>query len=204
MNVAQPSLWLAQARVAIARAGAVNSLACLLCAAGAIAWTQTVPGLEARLDAGQKTLATMRSAAVSAQLPPPVAPRSRSEERLAQFFDNLGEQAYREQQVRSLFAIAAKNNLVLSQAQYKLGFDKHGRYYTYQIDLPVKGSYEAIREFSEQTLLAIPFASLSEISFQRESIDARTLEAKLRLTLYLRDDSVASPTAPGTGRGHDA
>ena len=36
-------------------------------------------------------------------------------------------------------------------------------------------------------LMAIPFASLDEINFRRDAIGSRTLEAKLRFTLYLND-----------------
>ncbi|MGZ3158645.1 MAG: hypothetical protein ACXU7H_06145, partial [Burkholderiaceae bacterium] len=56
---------------------------------------------------------------------------------------------------------------------------------------PVKGQYQAIRKFCEQTLLAIPFASLDEINFKRDEITNSTLEAKLHFTLYLSDASTS-------------
>ena len=63
--------------------------------------------------------------------------------------------------------------------------------YTYQVTLPVKGSYGAVWKFGMLALRAIPFASLDEISFRRDAIGDAAVEARLRLTLYL--------AGPGTG-----
>ena len=82
----------------------------------------------------------------------------------------------------------------MSRADYKFGADRNGRYRTYQIVLPVKGSYSAIRQFCEQTLLAIPFASLDEMNFKRDAIGSSTLEAKLHFTVYLADMQPAGGT----------
>jgi len=115
-------------------------------------------------------------------------------QRLDAFYRELGEHRYAEQQVKTLFAVAAKNNLVLTQADYRSAYDKAGKFHTYQIVLPVKGSYAAIRAFCEQVLLAIPFASLDQVNFKRDVIASNTIEAQLHLTLYLAEptpDSVA-------------
>ncbi|HEY5800532.1 MAG TPA: hypothetical protein VIT92_09945 [Burkholderiaceae bacterium] len=112
--------------------------------------------------------------------------------RLAQFYGALGEPRYAEQQVKTLFALAAKNNLVLARADYKFEPNKDGRYVAYQISLPVKGSYGAIRQFAEQVLLAVPFASLDQLQFQREGITSAALEARMRLTVYLQQGQAAT------------
>lgn len=104
-----------------------------------------------------------------------------------------------EQQVKTLFAVAAKVPLALHRAEYRFGTNQEGGFHTYQITLPVKGTYEEILRFCDLTLLAIPFASLDEISFKRESIAASTLDANLRFTLYLVDaaqDAIASVRVP--------
>jgi hypothetical protein len=85
------------------------------------------------------------------------------------------------------FALADKAGLVLSKGEYREAFDSNARVYTYQLTLPVKGSYRAIRDFAMQSLRAIPFASLDEISFRRDAIGDANVEARLRFTLYLRD-----------------
>ena len=55
------------------------------------------------------------------------------------------------------------------------------------LNLPVKGSYGAIWQFALGALRAIPFASLDDIGFRRDSIGDPVVEARLRLTLYLKD-----------------
>lgn len=187
-------------RLALARFGWANVLACLLCIGGMAAWGWGMPRLHTLMQMQQQAISAARQSLHTAGTPPPPPARPLAEERLANFYDNLGEKRYAEQQVKTLFAVAGKTQLTLKQAEYKPAFDKNGQYYTYQIVLPVKGSYGAIRRFCEQTLLAIPFASLDEISFKRDAIGSRMLEAKLRFTLYLAGP--ASPVqAESAGKG---
>lgn len=185
MNALNLNLLVLQARLALVRLGWTNSVACIIGCAGIAAWLWGLPYLRAETAIQQQTLEQAQLALQSASHAPVPAPRPLAEEHLANFYDNLGDQRYAEQQVRTLFAIAGKMQLVLNQAEYKSAFDKNGRYHTYQISLPVRGSYDAIRQFCEQSLLAIPFAALDEINFKREAISSRVLEAKLRFTLYL-------------------
>jgi multidrug efflux pump subunit AcrA (membrane-fusion protein) len=116
---------------------------------------------------------------------------------LAAFYGTLGERRYAERQVRTLFALAEKSGLTLRQGEYKSALDRNGRVATYQVNLPVKGSYAAIWQFAMAALRAIPFAALDDISFRREAIGDTAVEARLRLTLYLRDG--AAPAAAQAG-----
>jgi hypothetical protein len=161
-------------------AGPVACIAFVLCVAGAGALLWLVPqrGIEARR---QQVAAAVAALPVAVARPAPATPN----ENLALFYSTLGEKRYAEQQVATLFAIAAKNGLTLSQGEYKGAFDANARVHTYQVNLPVKGSYRAIWQFSLAALHAIPFASLDEISFKREAIGEANVEARLRLTLYL-------------------
>ncbi len=86
-----------------------------------------------------------------------------------------------------MFGIAAKSGLSLSRGEYKGAYDANGRMHTYQVTLPVKGSYRDVWQFALAALMAIPFASLDEISFKRENINDPAIEARVRLTLYLAD-----------------
>ncbi|HEU4843822.1 MAG TPA: hypothetical protein VFT05_06130, partial [Burkholderiaceae bacterium] len=86
-----------------------------------------------------------------------------------------------------LFGLAAKAGLTLRQGEYKAGIDRNARLVTYQVTLPVKGSYNDVSNFSLMALRAIPFASLDELSFKRENIGDTQLEARVRLTLFLAD-----------------
>lgn len=115
-------------------------------------------------------------------------------EHLAAFYGRLGERRYAEQQVKVLFGLATKSGLALPRGDYSTAYDSDARIYAYQLSLPVKGSYQAVSQFALLSLRAIPFASLDNINFKRESVGDANVEARLRLTLYL------SGTPPGVSR----
>jgi hypothetical protein len=167
--------------------GALGPIACggtVLCVAGALALAWLLPE---RALQGQRHAVVLGLAA----LPQPAAAPAPADANanLALFYDTLGERRYAEQQVKTLFALAAKTGLVLSQGEYKGTAEQGGRFHTYQVNLPVKGSYGAIWRFGMLALRAIPFASLDEISFRRDTIGEPTVEARLRITLYLADQA---------------
>jgi hypothetical protein len=168
----------------------------LLCGAGLAAWLWILPGLKDELKQQQQALQQIQF-----ELDHPtehaVTVRDSQAHRLENFYATLGEKDYAEQQVKTLFAIAAKSDLRLDQGEYKWSFDSGANFYSYQITLPVKGSYLSIRKFCDQVLLAIPFVSLDEIGFKREAIANSALEAKLRFTLYLQHDSARSVSSSG-------
>lgn len=83
-------------------------------------------------------------------------------------------------------AAARAKGLVLRSGEYKLERSADQRLARYQITLPVAGSYAQIRGFVGQVLADVPAAALEEITLRRESVSNPTLEARIRLTLYLR------------------
>ncbi|RJG05280.1 hypothetical protein D3870_03935 [Noviherbaspirillum cavernae] len=176
-----------QMRLALARVGWIQGIACLLCLIGVSAWLLGLPQLRVRIDAQHLALVRTQQLLQATRQTLVVAPRPVGEARLAAFYDSLGEAKYVEQQIKTLFAIAGKTGLMLRTAEYRLGESKDGHFQTYQVVFPVKGSYSALRQFCEQLLLAIPFASLDELTFKREAIGNPALEARVRLTLYLTD-----------------
>jgi hypothetical protein len=191
MNAQAFSAIVLRLRLALRALGPVACVAGALCLAGALALAWLLP---------ERALQRERSAVVLslAALPPPAsaAPPATPNANLALFYDRLGERRYAEQQVKTLFALAAKTGLVLSQGEYKAAFEQNGRFHTYQVNLPVKGSYAAIWQFGMLALRAIPFASLDEISFRRDSIGAPLVEARVRLTLYLAEPLAEPLTDP--------
>ena len=111
-------------------------------------------------------------------------------DRLAAFYNALGDQRYAEQHLKMLFLLAQKNSVVINAAEYKTNVDSDGDMLRWQITFPAKGSYTALREFCEQVLLAMPFASLDELRLQRETIASAVLDARVRFTLYLTDTPI--------------
>ena len=179
MNLDQFARFALQMLLRALRWGVVACLGATLSILGSVIWlAQATTGVK---GSAPSTPVNLPSGAM-----PTVASRT-SEENLAEFYGNLGSRRHAEQQVKTLLWLARKNGLTLTQGQYKSAFDKRGQFYTYQIMLPVSGAYPALWQFATQVLASIPFASLDEISFKRETISDNRVNASMLFTLYLND-----------------
>ena len=184
------AVWL-RLRLALRTGGPVvfGALALCVIALAALAWLVQARDL---VD-----LARVEARRVAA-LPPPApvivaTPPATDDYHLALFEAALGERRNAEQGVKTLFKLAAQAGLSLRQGEYKAAYDRNARLHTYQVTLPVKGSYGAIWQFALGALRAIPFAALDEINFKREAIGEANVEARLRLTFYLTERPGAAP-----------
>lgn len=177
-----------RARLALEALGPVFCAACVLALVGGAALVWLLP--QRALQAERQQVA-LRLAAMPAQVQARSAPVS-ANDNLLHFYEALGEKRYAEQQVKTLFGLASKARLSLSQGEYKSAYERNARLHTYQVTLPVKGSYADVWQFGMMSLRAIPFASLDEISFKRDTIGETQVEARLRLTLYLSDQAAGA------------
>lgn len=183
--------WL-RLRIALLAASPLAVGALVLCVGAALALAWLIPARE--LLGEQAVLARRVAAMPAAQAAPLVlAPPATDEHHLDLFYGALGERRHTEQQVKALFALAAKSGLVLRQGEYKSAYDRNARLHSYQVTMPVKGNYGAIWRFALGALRAIPFAALDEISFKRDAIGDAQVEARIRLTLYLNERPGAAP-----------
>src|SRR4051812_3135218 len=103
-----PAMWL-RTRLALATWNPVAVCAGALCVAGvaALAWLWQAGGVRARQQAGVRRVAALPAVPVEAVAPPTV------NDNLDAFYGALGERQYAEQQVKTLFGLAAKTGLVL-------------------------------------------------------------------------------------------
>ncbi|MFD2366051.1 hypothetical protein [Pseudoduganella sp. GCM10020061] len=167
--------------IALRAAGPVGIGAALVLAASAAALGWILPERAARAQQHRAVLA-QAAAAPAPVLVQAAAPQTAA---IEAFYKALGERRYAEQQVRTLFGLADKAGLVLARGEYRAAYDRNARVYAYQVTLPVRGPYKAVWGFAMSSLATIPFASLDEISFKRESVGDPDVDARLRLTLYL-------------------
>ena len=174
-----------QAHIALGRVGAVPAVIAITLMLGGAAWVWFAV---MALDQGQQehTLAQARQELQAPSAASVVLPEFGAEQNLRKYYDVLGDRSETERYLKTLFAIAAQTGISLDQGEYQGQLDKDSDTYRYQIFLPVNGSYGDIRRFCEQMLLALPFASLDELNFKRESASADALDASLRFTLYLK------------------
>lgn len=80
---------------------------------------------------------------------------------------------------------AQERGLELERGEYRLVDDQSGRLIAYQANLPVRGSYVQVRQFLAAILADLPYVALEEVAFERRRISDATIEAKVRLTLYI-------------------
>jgi hypothetical protein len=185
MNAALLAPLLLRARLLIQRSAALCAVLAL-CLTGLLAWAWLLPQ-----QAALARLAELKPVPPAAVVAPgPALPVADSGHNLARFYSALGQQGDSEQQLRTLFALAAESGLVLKQGDYKSGYDRASRIATYEMVLPLKGSYQQVWRFSALALYAMPYAALDELTFRRETIGEATPEARLRLTLFV------APVAP--------
>lgn len=157
----------------------VPLIALLFCLIGAALQWLALPEIE------------QRTRAIAASLIDDAAGRSRHDsdtlhaERYRAFRNRLAENSERSELLKTIFSKAAEAGIPLAQGDYTLVAEAEGGYDKLQIILPIKGTYLQIRAFTKVLLEKLPPLSLDEISFRRDNIRSPTVEAKLRLTLYL-------------------
>lgn len=107
--------------------------------------------------------------------------------RLAVFYRALPPASSLPDWLSKVYRAARDQSIGLDRGEYKFGRDKGAKLAVYHINLPVRGSYVQIRKFVEQVLNQIPAAALEGISFKREDIGNRTVEARVGFSLYLAE-----------------
>ncbi|MGE5793828.1 MAG: type 4a pilus biogenesis protein PilO [Bacteroidota bacterium] len=110
-------------------------------------------------------------------------------EQLATFYAFLPPPQSSPDWLGKIHAAARSKGLVLRSGEYRLERAAEQKFARYQITLPVAGSYAQIRGFVGQVLADVPAAALEEITLRRENASSPTLEARIRLTLYLGSGS---------------
>lgn len=97
----------------------------------------------------------------------------------------LGHISETEQYVDTLLSLVQSLGMTAPTGEYKLSCDAIARLCRYRVRLPLVGSYLQIRAFVEQSLLALPLASLDELSLRREGVGSDEVEAGLVFSLHL-------------------
>jgi hypothetical protein len=85
-----------------------------------------------------------------------------------------------------MVAAARESKLQLSRGEYAIVTDRQTGLVRYRMTLPVRGEYTQIREFVAASLKAVPALALDEVIFERPSVSETQVQARVRLTLYLR------------------
>ena len=107
------------------------------------------------------------------------------ESSLTTFYKTFPSQQSAVKQLEIIYKSAESESLILSQGEYKLTNEREGHLESYQITLPVKGSYIQIRKFIAKVMNSVPTVALDGISFKRESTGGTNLEAKIQFSIFM-------------------
>jgi Tfp pilus assembly protein PilO len=113
-------------------------------------------------------------------------PNETSAEQLASFYAYFPTSDAAPSLLGKIHAAAAANGIVLRSGEYKFDRQPDQKLARYAITLPVVGSYSQLRKFIAAVLADVPAGAIDEIQMHRESISNTQLEARIRLSLYLR------------------
>lgn len=175
-------------RLAIERAlYAVNPLWLLvaaLCVAALVLWFGLLPQARSEWAAQNQQLQSLRQAMDRTPLDMPAQVATVQTPGLA-FQAVLGQVPELEAYVGVLLNLSQTLDMPAVTGEYKLSCDAATGLCRYRVRLPLVGSYLQIRTFVEQSLLALPFASLDELSVRREGIASGELEAGLTFSMHL-------------------
>jgi len=135
----------------------------------------------------QDELAAQRRALerLSARTPyRPVAASGRAEE-LRRFYNLFPPEEGLTGELERLHRLARLAGLDLAQGEYRLERRATGLW-AYRANLPVRGSYPALRNFTAAVLRDMPGTSIEALRFERKMAAETELEAQLRITFHVR------------------
>lgn len=169
---------------ATARLGLVGAAGLLLLLLAGVFWFGTVRPAQAERDRlAERAARLAERSRVAAALPArePDSPERRMARFLAAFPDSAGAPAT----LLGLQAIAARHGLRLASGEYRFAPEPGTDLVRYQITLPVKAAYPAVRAFLDDALVAMPTLAIDALSLKRESAGAREVEGRVQLSLFV-------------------
>jgi Tfp pilus assembly protein PilO len=104
---------------------------------------------------------------------------------LAEFYRIFPDERSSPLWLAKVAALAGKNGLSLNEGEYRAGRDNAVRLMRFQMVLPVKGEYRQIRRFLAALPAEIPIIALEDVQFSRQNVGDSTVEARIRMALYL-------------------
>lgn len=141
----------------------------------------------------QQTLQTQREQLMWLQAQPKTqarpAPVLAETQQLQQFYAQFPPQETLSEQLRALHQLAQESGVDLVMGDYKLSHQRDNAVLQrYEIMLPVKARYGALRQFIAKAALRFPTLGLSDISIKRDDIQDDEAEVKLTYVWFLRGE----------------
>lgn len=110
---------------------------------------------------------------------------------LETFRRTLSDPEYVTSQLRVIYHMAQSQGLTMAQIDMRRQTDPGSRLSQLQVSMPVRGNYLAIRRFCADLLVALPSASIDQISLRRENIENPEVEAQIALSIWQHGEGAA-------------
>lgn len=177
-------------RLADRRVGAPGLAAAGLTAVALVAWAAGVPMARQAADLQRE----LDQPVVPARHP--VALPGNNSTRLREFQALLAPHEDIPAVVQDLLARGDKLGLRMPKGEYRLDTDLQGGFARYRMVMPISGEPESVQRFLGAALAGHKSLALESLQFKRESVSARSVEARVQWTLLVRLPSAsgASPT----------
>ena len=148
-------------------------------------YVSTLAPQQLRLEGLRQENMQLRQRANTSTGAAPLAPA----EKLAAFYGFFPPPKSLPDQLDKIFASAKGQSLVLEHGEYRALKDSVGGLMRYQLTLPLRGTYPQLRKFVDAALAEVPALSLDSVQFERRKIGDATVEAKLKLVVFLGNKS---------------
>ncbi len=146
----------------------------------------TIRPLQERLDVAQNIAAATRDHALDNQRRGGITLPS---DQLTKFYEFFPPEKNSPQWLGKMVEVAEKTGLSLNHGEYAVSRDKVGKLVRIKITLPVQGNYPQLRKFLAALTTEVPFMALENVQFERKDILDSTVQVKLKLLLYLVQES---------------
>ncbi|HEX5125193.1 MAG TPA: GspMb/PilO family protein [Rhodocyclaceae bacterium] len=194
MNPSRARLWL---ETTFWRFGLLPIVALLFVILGAIAWLLWVPGQSAVISSQR-----LRQAALEAQLRNGSPQTRQTVEPITLFERTLADPAKTNDVIRRIFELSRDSGVTITQADYRRINDKLTTQTTqvpleqFQIVLPVKGEYAALKRFCLSLLSELPAVSVDQLTLKREQLNGTQVDGQLLLSLWQHGTAHAGEGSP--------
>jgi len=173
-------VWVARRELRTIGWPGIAGLALIVCAL--VVFVSTLMPMHARINEAKADVDALRAKLRAAPSTPGSAA---SGDRLSNFYAFFPPLSSTPQWLQRIYGLAEAQGLRLEAGEYKLVRERDLRLSRYEVNLPVRGSYGQIREFVAQVLKEVPASSLDELSMKRDDPGLPTVDARIKLTLYL-------------------
>jgi len=116
-------------------------------------------------------------------------PSAQKEVTLADVYARFPSQKDVPKWLSQIFTAARDMNVDLEIGQYNYEKERGTQLSRYQIELPVNAPYPTVRALIARLMNEMPFAALDDLAMTKELPEDESVEATLRLSIFVRGDS---------------